>query len=129
MFSEQRLVMLCDIDTVQDEETGDRRKVVVHALKVIGRKNLAGVQTQQLGQLQNMTFQYTVEIDKMYYQGQKYLWLENGLYEVKTLTPAKLPKDCKLNIVKLDDADVENAIREYLKWFILVKSLFKSYGI
>jgi hypothetical protein len=40
-----------------------------------------------------------------------------------------LPKDCKLNIVKLDDADVGNAIREYLKWFILVKSLFKSYGI
>lgn len=129
MFSEQRLVMLCDVDTIQDEETGDRKRVVVHAHKLIGKKNLAGVQTQQLGQLQNMTFQYTIEIDKMYYQGQKYLWLENGLYEVKTLTPAKLPKDCKLNIVKLDDADVENAIREYLKWFILVKSLFKSYGI
>ena len=129
MFSEQRLVMLCDVDTLQDEETGDRKRVVVHAIKLIGKKNLAGVQTQQLGQLQNMTFQYTIEIDKMYYQGQKYLWFENGLYEVKTLTPAKLPKDCKLNIVKLDDADVENAIREYLKWFILVKSLFKFCGI
>ena len=115
MFSEQRLVMLCDVDTIQDEETGDRKRVVVHANKVIDKKNLAGVQTQQLGQLQNMTFQYTIEIDRMFYQGQKYLWLENGLYEVKTLTPAKLPKDCKLNIVKLDDADVENAIREYLK--------------
>ena len=114
MFSEQRLLMLCDIDTSIDEETGDRKKVVVHANKVIGKKSLAGVQTQQLGQLQNMTFQYTIEIDKMYYQGQKYLWLENGLYEVKTLTPAKLPKDCKLNIVKLEDADVEKAIREYL---------------
>lgn len=130
MFSEQRLVMLCDIDTSIDEETGDRKRVVVHAHKVVGEKSLAGVQTQQLGQLQNMTFQYTITIDKMYYQGQKYLWLENGLYEVKTLTPAKFPKDCKLNIVKFEDADVENAIREYLsKWFILVKSLFKFYGI
>ena len=115
MFSEQRLVMLCDVDTLQDEETGDRKRVVVHAHKLIGKKNLAGVQTQQLGQLQNMTFQYTIEIDKMYYQGQKYLWLENGLYEIKTITPAKLPKDCKLIVVRLDDADVENAIREYLK--------------
>lgn len=114
MFSEQRLVMLCDVDTIQDEETGDRKRVVVHVHKLIGKKNLAGVSTQQLGQLQNMNFLYTIEIDKMYYQGQKYLWLENGLYEVKTLTPAKLPKDCKLNIVKLDDLDVENAIREYL---------------
>ena len=26
MFSEQRLVMLCDVDTIQDEETGDRKK-------------------------------------------------------------------------------------------------------
>jgi hypothetical protein len=115
MFSEQRLVMLCDVDTLQDEETGDRKRVVVHAHKAVGEKAFVGVQTQQLGQLQNMTFQYAITIDKMYYQGQKYLWLENGLYEVKTLTPAKLPKDCKLNIVKLDDADVENAIREYLK--------------
>ena len=114
MFSEQRLVMLCDVNTEQDVETGDRKKVVVHAHKVIGKKSLAGVQTQQLGQLQNITFQYTIEIDKMHYQGQKYLWLENGLYEAKTLTPAKSPKDCKLNIVKLDDKDVENAIREYL---------------
>ena len=114
MFSEQRLILLCDIDSVVDEKTGDRKRVVVHANKVIGKKNLAGVQTQQLGQLQNMTFQYTIEIDRMYYQGQKYLWLENGLYEVKTLTPAKEPKDCKLLVVKLDDADVENAIKEYL---------------
>lgn len=114
MFSELKQVMLCDIDSVVDKDTGDRKKIVVNSLKIVGRKNLAGVQTQQLGQLQNMSFQYTIEIDKMYYQGQKYLWLENGLYEVKTLTPAKLPKDCKLNIVKLEDADVENAIREYL---------------
>jgi hypothetical protein len=40
-----------------------------------------------------------------------------------------LPKDCKLNIVKLEDADVENAIREYLKWFISVKTHSKFYGI
>lgn len=114
MFSEQRLILLCDIDSIIDEATGDRKRVVVHTNKVIGKKNLAGVQTQQLGQLQNMTFQYAVEIDKMYYQNQKYLWLENGLYEVKTLTPAKAPKDCKLLVVKLEDADVENAIKEYL---------------
>ena len=114
MFSEHRLVMLCDVDTIQDEETGDRKRVVVHALKVIGRKNFAGVQTQQLGQLQNMTFQYTIEIDRMYYQNQKYLWLENGLYEVKALAPAKEPKDCKLLVVKLDDEDIENAIKGYL---------------
>lgn len=129
MFSEQRLVMLCDVDTIQDEETGDRKRVVVHAHKVVGEKAFVGVQTQQLGQLQNMTFQYAITIDKMYYQNQKYLWLENGLYEIKTITLAKLPKDCKLIVIRLDDSDVENAIREYLKWFILVKSLFKFYGI
>lgn len=114
MFSSQRIVMLCDIDSVVNEETGDRRKSVVNVYKIIGYKNLAGVQTQQLGQLQNMNFQYTIEIDRMYYQGQKYLWMENSLYEIKTLTPAMLDKDCKLNVVALFDKDVEKAIREYL---------------
>ena len=114
MFNEQRLIMLCDIDTTIDEETGDRKKVIIHAHKIIGKINLVGVQTQQLGQLQNMTFSYAIEIDKMHYQSQKYLWFENSLFEVKTLTPAKLPKDCKLLVIKLEDADVENAIKEYL---------------
>ena len=114
MFNLQRLVMLCDVESVVDEETGDRKKTAAHASKIIAKKNLAGVQTQQLGQLQNMTFQYTIEIDRMYYQGQKYLWMENGLYEIKTLTPAKEPKDCKLNIIALQDEDIENAVREYL---------------
>ena len=114
MFSEQRLILLCDIDSVVDAETGDRKKVVAHAHKVIGRKNLAGVQTQQLGQLQNMAFQYSIEIDKMFYQNQRFVWMENALYEIKTLTPAKLPKDCKLNVVALEDEDIENAVREFL---------------
>ena len=47
MFLEQRLVLLCDIDSQIDIETGDRKKTVVHVSKVIGKKNLAGVQTQQ----------------------------------------------------------------------------------
>ncbi len=114
MFSEQRLILLCDIDSVVEAETGDRKKVVVQAHKVIGRKNLAGVQTQQLGQLQNMAFQYSIEIDKMFYQNQRFLWMENALYEIKTLTPAKSPKDCRLNVVALEDKDIENAVREFL---------------
>ena len=128
MFNEQRLVVLCDVETQQDKDTGDRKKVVVNSTTIIAKKTLAGVQTQQLGQLQNMSFQYSVEIDRMYYNEQKYLYMDNKVYEIKTLTPARLPKDCKLNVIAIADKDIEKAIQEFAKWFT-IKNLYKCYGI
>ena len=114
MFNSQKLILLCDTKTAQDPETGDRKRVVENVRKIIGKKNLVGVQTQQLGRLQNMNFQYSVEVDKMFYNEQKYLYMDDKLYEIKALPPARLEKDCKLNVVRLEDKDVERAIKEYL---------------
>lgn len=114
MFSPHRFIILCDTRTEQNAETGDRKRVVENVKKIIGKKNLVGVQTQQLGQMQNMAFQYSVEIDRMFYNEQKYLYMDDKLYEIKNLTPAKEPKDCKLNIVRFEDKNVEDAIMEYL---------------
>lgn len=115
MISEQRLILLCDLDTKVDKETGDRKKIVVNARRIIGKKSLVGVQTQQLAQMQNMNFQYSIVIDKMFYKEQKYLFVDGKTYLIRTVTPAKLDKDCKLNVELLNDADIDNAIKEYLK--------------
>ncbi len=115
MYSQRRLVVICDIDTIQDMETGDRKKIVVNAQKVIGLKDFVGIQTQQLAQSQNMVFQYTIEIDRMFYNNQKYIYLEKKVYEIKNIAKASKPQNCKLNVVALDDRDIKNAIEEYLK--------------
>ena len=119
MFTSKRLIVICDMSSITDAETGDRKRVVVNGVKVISNKTLVGVQTQQLAQSQGMNFQYSVEIDRMFYKEQKYLYMEDRLYEIKNVSPAKLPKDCKLNVVVITDEDIEGAIKEWLNGNLL----------
>lgn len=114
MFTNRKYVVICDIDTETDIETGDPIYTVANATKCMVDKDFVGVQTQQLAQIQNMTFNYSIVIDRMFYNNQKYLWLEEQLYEIKSLGLAKLPKDCKLNVVIVHNANIEAAIEEYL---------------
>ncbi len=115
VFNGKKFIVICDVDQEQDPETLDPIYIVSSATKCMGTVELVGIQTQQLAQIQNMTFNYSIVVDRMFYNEQKYLWLENRLYEIKNVSPAKLPKDCKLQVVALHDTDIENAIREYLK--------------
>lgn len=115
MYSNKKLIVICDLQSVQDDNTGDRTISVLNATKVIGQKDLAGVQTQTLAQMQNMIVSYSVIIDRMFYNNQKYLYVDNNLYKIQNVTPAKLAKDCKLNIVEFYDSNIINAIEEWLQ--------------
>ena len=115
MFSNKKLIVLCDMDSVQNPDTGDRTRVVINGRKIIGSKELVGVQTQTLAQMQNMTFNYSIVVDKMYYNDQKYLYTNGKLYKIKTVTPAKLIKDCKLNVEEFYDENIKDAIEEWLQ--------------
>lgn len=113
MFTNKKLVLICDFTRTVDMETGDTKKSVVNATRIMGSVELVGIQTQQLAQVQNMTFQYSIVIDRMFYKQQKYLYLENQLYEIKNVSAARLPQDCKLNVVVLQDKDIIEAIKEF----------------
>ena len=114
MLSNKRLIFLCDITSTQDEETGDRIRIVSNAKKIMGDKELTGVNTQMLAQMQDMTFNYSIVVDRMFYKDQKYLYIDNTLYKIQSVSPAKLPKDCRLNVSEFHDENIENAIKEWL---------------
>lgn len=114
MFTNKRLILICDITSTQDEETGDRIRVVSNAKKIMGNKELTGVNTQMLAQMQDMTFNYSIVVDRMFYKDQKYLYIDNTLYKIQSVSPAKLPKDCRLNVSEFHDENIENAIKEWL---------------
>ena len=40
MFSSKKRIILCDMTSVQDEETGDRVRVVVNGKIIVGDKTL-----------------------------------------------------------------------------------------
>lgn len=114
MFNNHRLVVICDMEYEHQYETGDEVVSVKNAKKIVCTKDLVGIQTQQLAQSQNMFFNYSVVVDRMFYNQQKYIYMENEVYEIKSISPAKLPKDCKLNVSVIQDARIKNAIQEWL---------------
>lgn len=115
MYTTKRQILICDINSVQDKETGNRKKVVANAKKIVCDKDFVGIVTQQLAQSQNMVFQYTLELDRMFYNNQKYIYLEKNVYEIKNLAKGSKPHLCKLSVTALHDEDIKRAIEEYLQ--------------
>ena len=114
MFTKKRLIVICDMGSVQSDETGDRTRKVVNGRKIIADKDLVGLNTQTLAQMQDMVFNYSITIDRMYYNEQKYLYTNNKLYKIQNVSPAKQPKDCKLNVVEFNDETIKSAIERWL---------------
>lgn len=114
MFTKKKLIVLCDMQSVQDDTNGDRTITVANARKIIGDKDLVGIQTQTLAQMQDMVFNYSITIDRMFYNEQKYLYTNGKLYKIQSASPAKHPKDCKLNVIEFADADIKTAIERWL---------------
>lgn len=83
MFNLVRYLVVCNLITETDPKTGDKMKSVIDGKIYICNKDLVGVQVQQLAQSQNMIFNNSLEIDRMFYNEQKYCYCDNNLYEIK----------------------------------------------
>ena len=115
MFTTKKKIYLFDVNSRQNPLTGDREKEVANAQIVIGDVDLVGVQTQQLGQAQGQTFAYSVEIDRMYYARQRYIYFDDALYEVGGQSKGVKAYTMKLKVKENDDADLKKVIREWIQ--------------
>ncbi len=114
MLKNPKRYILADVASVQDEATGDRIKRVIRAKTLIGNVDLVGVNTAQLGQIQGFTLSYSVEIFRVLYKNEKFLYFDGALYEVKTFGKAKEPNKMLLNVQALKDAETQKAIEEWM---------------
>lgn len=114
MLSNKKFLILCDLLSSIDVNSGDRRRKVINAKQVVGEKLYVGILTQQLAQSQNTVFQYSIEIGKIYFNEQKYLFMDGQVYEIRNISPAKSLENCKLNVVKIVDEDILKAIKEWV---------------
>lgn len=114
MFSLVRCLVIFNIMSETDAETGDKVKSVVDGKVCICEKDLVGLQVQQLAQSQNMIFNNSLEIDRMFYNEQKYCYCDNNLYEIKGVGKGSKPHLMKLNVIKNDDAEIKQVIREWI---------------
>ena len=113
MFNGKKEVAIVDVESVQDIATGDREKKVTKGKIVVAKVDLVGVQVQQLGQAQGMNLSYAVEIPRYQYDQEKYVFFDDQLYVIVHMTKAKSPTNMLLNVAKLKEKEIADAIRTW----------------
>ena len=114
MITGKKLLVLANVESVQNAETGDRTKEVTNGKKIAGTVELVGVQTAQLGQVQGFNFNYSVEVLRVHYNKEKYLYFDSDVYEIKTTGKAKEKNKMLLNVQKFEDTETKSAIERWL---------------
>lgn len=114
MLTGRKRYILADIASVQDSATGDRIKQVTKAKARIGVIELVGVNTAQLAQVQGFNLSYSVEIPRVVYKNEKYLYFEEGLFEIKSIGKAKMPVNLLLNVQRSSDESIAKAIERWI---------------
>lgn len=115
MITGKKFVVIANVETVQDLETGDRVQAVTSGKKIAGKVELVGIQTAQLGQSQGFNLSYSIEVLRVHYNNEKYLYFDNNLYEIKSMSKAKEQNKMLLNVQKFDDTKTKLAIERWLK--------------
>lgn len=115
MITGKKFVIIANVDTVQDAGTGDRTTQVTSGKKIAAKVELVGIQTAQVGQSQGFNLVKSVEVLRVHYNEEKYLYFDSNLYVIRTMSKAKLETNMLLNVEKLDDAKIKKAIEDWLK--------------
>ena len=114
MLTGKKAVAIVDIDTVKDPDTGDRKDTVARGIYGTYTVELVGVNTAMLGQSQGFNLSYSIILPRINYNGEKYVYFDDELYEVKTLSKAANANDMTLNVQNLTDSDKIAVIKEWI---------------
>ncbi len=108
-------IVLVDVESVQNEKTGDREKSVRQARVLACHVDIVGVVTAQVGQSQGFCLTHSVEVPKYIYRNEKFIYFNENLHEVKMLTKAKSPANILLNVQSLQDETIKKAVEEWMR--------------
>ncbi|MGN1200860.1 MAG: hypothetical protein ACI4R8_01160 [Candidatus Caccovivens sp.] len=108
-------VAIVDVKSVLNLENGDRTKKVVNGKLLVLKVDLVGIQTLQLGQTQGFNLTYSIEIPRYLYNNEKYCFMDNQLYEIRSMSKAKSEANMLLNVSMLEDSTVSEAILSWIK--------------
>lgn len=114
MLTGIKRVIIADTVSVQNPANGDRTKSVTRAKVIAANVELVGVQTAQVGQVQGFNLAYSITVNRVQYDSEKFLYFDGVLYEVKSMSKAKSPVDMLLNVQISNDTSVKAAIEEWI---------------
>jgi hypothetical protein len=104
-----------DVETTQDDLTGDRTLSVVNYRKIQGEKTNVGMSTFWSAAAANVQLDYSVNIRSRMYANQKYAVIQDKLYEIYNVGKADDPVNTRLNIRQINDNQLKEAIVDALE--------------
>lgn len=110
MISNCRITLL-DVDTVQNENSGEREKVVIKQSSILGQKNEVGMQTFWSATANNVRLSCVFTVRRKVYHNQKYVYANDEIYEINNTAKGATFNDVQLNAVELKD----DALKEMIK--------------
>jgi hypothetical protein len=108
-------IVIANIQT-EEKENLDRSIIIISANSFVGLIDIVGVKTSQLGQSMKMNFKYSIEVNRLQYKNEKYIYLPrtDELLEIKNNTKAKEPFKMLLQVVNCCNPKIIAAIKQYL---------------
>ncbi len=114
MLTGIKRVIIADTESVQNPANGDRKKQVTRAKVIAATVELVGIHTAQLAQVQGFNLSYSVEVNRVLYGHEKFMYFDGELYEIKTMSKAKSPVYMLLNVQVSNDQSAKSAIEEWI---------------
>lgn len=107
-------IRLLNVESVQDEETGERVKIITNLTTLLGETSQVGMQTYWSATSNNVKLSCVFVIRKRMYHNQKYVYANKQLYEVNNTAKSSTLNNINLNAVVVQDEqlkeEVENAL-------------------
>lgn len=113
MMSNCRITLL-DVDTSQDEDSGEREKIIVSQSSILGQKGSVGMQTYWSATANNIKLSCVFTVRRRVYHNQKYIYADNEIYEIDSTGKGAMLDQIQLNAKILKDEKLKEMIKHAL---------------
>lgn len=113
MMSNCRITLL-DVETKQNDTSGEREKIIVAQSSVLGQKGSVGMQTYWSATANNIKLNCVFTIRRRVYHNQKYIYADNEIYEINNTAKGANLSEIQLNVIELKDDSLKEMIKRAL---------------
>jgi len=108
-------ILLLDTEIRTVPHSGGKTETIIeHGTMFSGEVSLVGQQTYWNAKVSNIILEYSVKVRKSLYKNEKFMWINNKLFEVVNLAKSKDQNDILLNIKAKTDSSTSDAVIAWL---------------
>ena len=107
-------IRLLNVETIQNDETGEREKTITSLTTVLGEKSIVGMQTFWSATSANVNLSCVFIVRKQMYKNQKYAYANGELYEIHSTSKSSNLNNIQLNAIIVKNTELKESIKNAL---------------